>query len=315
MDTSKSHKKSLFRKPVKRSNTVNDTPRLSSTFTTTPTDRSSTRYSSADPLPQSREPSPSALNRSIIPESLKELPSWYHTEGEWAAASAHQFRARYPIHNPVGPPFYKNVHLAPPTRPSSVFSPSFPPMNPEPAPPPSPPHTPPQGSPLPTPSSSQTRIMDPSGKARIRKLSNAAHDNVDLLDGSDPYGTNWHHESPYDWGLSGDRAILSSDGSDVRSFQIFTSCPNELSGCLRRDSRRVLARLQVHITKLPLLHLCLNLPLRYISTHPIRTCRPSHASSPSVGNPSRVSLVFLPQRHIPIPPPSHPPPSQRPPRP
>jgi hypothetical protein len=210
--TLKSSKKSLFsRKPVKRSSTDSPSP--------TP-DQFSTQNTPTDPplspIPVSREPSdvPSLnRNRSIIPESLKELPSWYRTEGEWAAASALQFRARYPIHNQVGPHFYKNVHLLPPNRPSSVFSPSFPPMSAEPASVPLVPssHSP-SGSPLPTPSSSQTRIIDPSGKVRTRKLSNTAHDTVDLLDGSDPYGTNWHHESPYDGlGLGNDR----TDPADV----------------------------------------------------------------------------------------------------
>ena len=224
MDSShlKNSKKSLFsRKPVKRSST--DPPSL---LSSSPPDQSSSTQNTPtepalSPNPVSREPSsdspPSHRNRSIIPESLKELPSWYHTEGEWAAASALQFRARYPIHNQVGPHFYKNVHLLPPTRPSSVFSPSFPPMSTEPtsAPVVASSHSP-SGSPLPTPSSSQTRIVDPSGKVRTRKLSNTAHDNVDLLDGSDPYGTNWHHESPYDGlGLGNDRNAVSPDPVDV----------------------------------------------------------------------------------------------------
>jgi hypothetical protein len=176
------------------------------------------------PIPVSPEPSagipPLALsrNRSIILESLKELPSWHHIEGEWAAASALQYRAKYPIHNPVGPHFYKNVHLSPPNRPNSVFSPSPPPMSTEPASAPIVPssHSP-SSSPIPTPSS-KTRIVDPSGKVRTRKLSNTAHDNLDLLDGSDPYGTNWHHESPYDGlGLGNDRTAASPDGADVRA--------------------------------------------------------------------------------------------------
>ncbi|KAI0257039.1 hypothetical protein BJV78DRAFT_1277636 [Lactifluus subvellereus] len=219
----KIHKKSFFsRKPVKRSS--RDTPPHTPLFTP-PLEPSSIDDSPpAEPLrspsPISREPSLDTLssnpNRSIIPEPLKELPSWYHTEGEWATTSTHQFRARYPIHNPVGPQFYRNVHLSPPIRPASVFSPSFPAMYTEPASAPSPPHTPPSGSPLPTPNSSQTRIPDPSGKVRTRKLSNTAHDTVDLLDGSDPYGTNWHHESPYDVGLTGDRNVASSDAPDAR---------------------------------------------------------------------------------------------------
>ncbi|KAI9060546.1 hypothetical protein FKP32DRAFT_1577620 [Trametes sanguinea] len=142
---------------------------------------------------------------SIIPDPLNELPSWYHREVESATASAAQFRARYPIHNPVGPRWYRNHHLLPPTkdgRPPSVFSPSFPPMAsaPERAQDPSRmagPSRTPSGSPLPTPTSSQIRIQEPP-KPRSRKVSQTAHDNVDMMDGTDPWGTNWHHQSPYD---------------------------------------------------------------------------------------------------------------------
>ncbi|TFY72416.1 hypothetical protein EVG20_g594 [Dentipellis fragilis] len=105
--------------------------------------------------------------RSIIPDPLNELPAWFNKEGEWAASPVHLFRSRYPIHNPVGPRYYRNIHLLPHVlgkRPSSVFSPSFPPMAAEgasddPAWKPSPSRSP-SGSPLPTPSSSQTRIPD-----------------------------------------------------------------------------------------------------------------------------------------------------------
>ncbi|KAJ2966916.1 hypothetical protein NUW54_g13667 [Trametes sanguinea] len=55
----------------------------------------------------------------------------------------------------------------------------------------------PSGSPLPTPTSSQIRIQEPP-KPRSRKVSQTAHDNVDMMDGTDPWGTNWHHQSPYD---------------------------------------------------------------------------------------------------------------------
>ncbi|OSC99444.1 hypothetical protein PYCCODRAFT_1372969 [Trametes coccinea BRFM310] len=142
---------------------------------------------------------------SIIPDPLNELPSWYHREVEAATASAAQFRARYPIHNPVGPRWYRNHHLLPPTkdgRPPSVFSPSFPPMAsaPERAQDPARmagPSRTPSGSPLPTPTSSQIRIQEPP-KPRSRKVSQTAHDNVDMMDGTDPWGTNWHHQSPYD---------------------------------------------------------------------------------------------------------------------
>ena len=142
---------------------------------------------------------------SIIPDPLNELPSWYHREVEFATASAAQFRARYPIHNPVGPRWYRNHHLQPPNkdgRPPSVFSPSFPPMAsaPERAQDPSRmagPSRTPSGSPLPTPTSSQIRIQEPP-KPRPRKVSQATHDSVDIVDGTDPWGTNWHHSSPYD---------------------------------------------------------------------------------------------------------------------
>ena len=224
-------KKSLFsRKPVRRS-TTDAGPPSSLPNSITP-DYPPIQDSPTEPLQSpgtvSREPSSDPLSpnptRSIIPESLKELPSWYQAESELAAATTRQFRGRYPIHNPVGPRFYRNVHLLPPSRPASVFSPSFPPMSAEPTMPASPTRTP-SGTPLPTPSSSQTRIPDPSGKVRTRKLSNTAPDNVDLLDASDPYGTNWHHESPYDGlGLNGDRTLVSPDGPDVRDFNSFLIC-------------------------------------------------------------------------------------------
>ena len=225
-------KQSLFsRKPVRRSSTdtgLPSSPSISLTPDYPPT-RDHPTESLQSPGTVSREPSLDTLsprsNRSIIPESLKELPSWYQTESELAAATTRQFRGRYPIHNPVGPRFYKNVHLLPPNRPASIFSPSFPPMSTEPTSPASPSRTP-SGTPLPTPSSSQTRIPDPSGKVRIRKLSNTTPDNVDLLDASDPYGTNWHHESPYDGlGLNGDRNQASPDGPDVRDFNSFIISP------------------------------------------------------------------------------------------
>ncbi|KAI0778428.1 hypothetical protein BD413DRAFT_609040 [Trametes elegans] len=136
---------------------------------------------------------------SLVPDPLNELPPWYHREVEVATASAAQFRAQYPLHNPVGPRWYRNHHLLPPMkerRPSSVFSPSFPPMSPasertqDPARMAGPSRTP-SGSPLPTPSSSQIRIQEPP-KPRSRKVSLTAHDNVDMMDGTDP----WDPQSP-----------------------------------------------------------------------------------------------------------------------
>jgi hypothetical protein len=148
---------------------------------------------------------------SIIPEPSPEGAAWETQELEWATLSLIQFRARHPIHNPVGPRWYKNHHILPPRakvdqRPPSIFSPSFPPMAAS-------LHTHSQdstrepnrtssGSLLPTPSSSQTRVNDPQAKVRSRKTSQTAHDEVDLMDGTDPWGQQWHHQSPYDVGLT-----------------------------------------------------------------------------------------------------------------
>ncbi|KZT05832.1 uncharacterized protein LAESUDRAFT_714546 [Laetiporus sulphureus 93-53] len=166
--------------------------------------------------------SPWALfTTSIIPEPLHELPSWFRTDLDaWSCSSVSSFRSRYPMHSPAGPRWYRNHHLYPPKEnpQPSQFSPSFPPMlsgtersqesirlpgaN-----------RPPSTSPSPTPNSSQLRIMDPNGKVRTRKLSQT--DNVDMLDVTDPWGQNWHHESPYDVGL-GDRNVVSDSESDPR---------------------------------------------------------------------------------------------------
>lgn len=163
---------------------------------------------------------PMPMSRSIVPDALKELPAWYRD-------SAH-YSVRYNMHNPVGPRWYKNHHLLPPsgsrpgTRPPSVFSPSFPPMA----------ATGSQerleermptlnrsasNSPLPTPNSSQTRMEDAPITPRSRKTSQTAHDTVDLLDGSDPWGTAWHHESPYDIGIGLSSSLVSLE--EVRHFK------------------------------------------------------------------------------------------------
>jgi hypothetical protein len=167
-----------------------------------------------------------ALNspRSIIPDTAKDLPAWYNKETPLPA-----FKLKYNLHNPVGPRWYKNHHLIPPshikpaTRPPSVFSPSFPPMasstlqdrSEDSTRMPGPSRTP-SNSPLPTPNSSQTRVEDSGTKPRSRKTSQTAHDNVDLLDVTDPWGTNWHHHSPYDIGLS--NGPISVEVQDVSTF-------------------------------------------------------------------------------------------------
>ncbi|KAK1228683.1 hypothetical protein PQX77_008336 [Marasmius sp. AFHP31] len=160
-----------------------------------------------------RTDSVSALpaGRSIIPEPIRALPEWYSKDHNSAAA----FRMRYPIYNPIGPRHYRNYHLIPPSelkrtaRPPTFFSPSFPPMTTsahdrsEESAHFSPHSRTPSGSPSPvaSPSSSQTRVADGLGKPRSRKTSQTAHDGVDLLDVSDPWGQNWHHQSPYDVGI------------------------------------------------------------------------------------------------------------------
>ncbi|KAH9937225.1 uncharacterized protein B0H18DRAFT_950154 [Fomitopsis serialis] len=138
---------------------------------------------------------------SLIPDALAELPPWFKTDTEaWNVASLISFRSRYPMHNPAGPRWYQNVHLLAPTEnQTSQFSASFPPI----------PTAAersqestrlrtPSASPLPTPNSSQLRIVDPTGRVRTRKISQT--DNVDMLDGTDPWGQQWHHDSPYDIG-------------------------------------------------------------------------------------------------------------------
>ncbi|KAF8078818.1 hypothetical protein FPV67DRAFT_1663499 [Lyophyllum atratum] len=165
--------------------------------------------------------------RSIIPDS-KDLPAWYNKDA-WASVPIPSYKLRYLIHNPVGPRWYKNHHLVPPSettpaaRPPSFFSPSFPPIasssisqdrSEDATRLPGPSRTPSNSS-LPTPNSSQTRVVD---KARSRKTSQTAHDNVDLLDVTDPWGTNWHHHSPYDIGLgNGPISIDVQDALHTRS--------------------------------------------------------------------------------------------------
>ena len=178
---------------------------------------------------QEQPPKPLFPVKSIVPDPLAELPSWYSNDAnQWTVASAAQFRKKYPLHNPVGPRYYKNHHLAPSLdkRPPSVFSPSFPPMAastdrlPDTAQAPSPNRSP-ASSPLPTPTSSQVRIHDV--RVRTRKVSLTAHDNVDMLDHTDPWGTNWHHQSPYDVGKNKDRSPDSPEVGIICSSYLVLS--------------------------------------------------------------------------------------------
>lgn len=141
----------------------------------------------------------------------------------WTAVPLPTFKVKYHLHNPLGPRWYRNHHLIPPSqmrpslRPPTFFSSSFPPISSSSMPE----HSElaaeasgaPSQSPLPTPNSSQTRVVDGS-KPRSRKTSQTTPDNVDLLDVTDPYGTNWHHQSPYD--VFSQTATSSLDTQDVR---------------------------------------------------------------------------------------------------
>lgn len=162
-----------------------------------------------------------ASSRSVIVDT-REKPAAWKEGGAWAAVPLPTFKVNYPLHNPMGPRWYKNHHLIPPSqkrpsmRPPTFFSPSFPPMHTSSSPDhvmddSSGPSKTPADSPLPTPTSSQTRVAD-GGKARSRKTSQTTPDNVDLLDLTDPWGQNWHHQSPYDWGQT---IANSSDAYEV----------------------------------------------------------------------------------------------------
>lgn len=175
--------------------------------------------------------------RSIIPDSRDLPPS--HNRDIWSSVPNPSRRIRYLIHNPVGPRWYKNHHLIPPSetkpaaRPPSFFSTSFPPITAstsqdrleDPSRIAGPSRTP-SNSPLPTPNSSQTRVED---RTRSRKLSETAHDVVDLLDVTDPWGTNWHHHSPYDIGLV--NGAISVEVQEV-SYSVALRGPTFM-GCYR----------------------------------------------------------------------------------
>ncbi|KAJ7897108.1 hypothetical protein B0H14DRAFT_2676923 [Mycena olivaceomarginata] len=173
-----------------------------------PSPRSASDHESADAVP----PMPIVLSRSIVPDRLPELPAWYRENSN---------SVRYPMHNPVGPRWYKNHHLvAPastrPSRPPSVFSPSFPPIASSGESIPTLSRSA-SNSPLPTPNSSQTQMEN--AQPRSRKTSQTARDNVDLLDVSDPWGAAWHHESPYDVGLSSSPASFEENAHTAPNHQ------------------------------------------------------------------------------------------------
>ncbi|KAJ7926023.1 hypothetical protein B0H13DRAFT_1974297, partial [Mycena leptocephala] len=100
---------------------------------------------------------------------MPELPAWYRENSNHSG--------RYPMHNPVGPRWYQNHHLVPPSNARSLTRPPsestrMPNLSRSAS-----------NSPLPTPSSSSSQM---DHVPRSRKTSQTAHDNVDLLDVSDP---------------------------------------------------------------------------------------------------------------------------------
>ncbi|KZT41387.1 hypothetical protein SISSUDRAFT_306140 [Sistotremastrum suecicum HHB10207 ss-3] len=109
-------------------------------------------------------------------------PAWHRKQGDWNSTPPAYYRSYYTIDNPVGPRWYLNHHLLRADARSQL--------------------RPPLSHHHPAHPSTQNSLPDPSQphEPRKRKIS-ATNPNVHLLDGSDPWGTNWHHDSPYDIGL------------------------------------------------------------------------------------------------------------------
>ena len=124
------------------------------------------------------------------PSSLVSTPSFTRKQGEWNSAAPAYYESFYELHNPTGPRFYFNHHLAKKgvTR-LPLMSPGF--------------HT------TSTTGSEKSNLSSPPIKTpdvstlnltqRTRKISTS--DNVDLLDITDPWGQNFHHDSRYDVGI------------------------------------------------------------------------------------------------------------------
>ncbi|XP_006454026.1 hypothetical protein AGABI2DRAFT_113788 [Agaricus bisporus var. bisporus H97] len=85
----------------------------------------------SDALP----PAPKDEHRTSFPPTVSILPDSMNVAVDgWDAVPLPAHHRFFPLHNPVGPRVYYNVHLIPPSqirpgaRPPSVFSPSFPAM-------------------------------------------------------------------------------------------------------------------------------------------------------------------------------------------
>lgn len=176
---------------------------------------------------------------SVVPDPL---PTYTEQLLQQIPGVLPPIRTNYTVNNPRGPKTYLNHHLIEPhTRMpiSSTFSPSFPPMRTTVnggaivmdslrIPGPSRSRT---NSPIATPNASQTRLGEGLTQGapgtRSRKVSQTAHDNVDMLDASDPWGQNWHHHSPYDVGLT--NVPTQSPAQDVRSHLFLLMTPASIS--------------------------------------------------------------------------------------
>ncbi|KAH8835847.1 hypothetical protein DL96DRAFT_1575813 [Flagelloscypha sp. PMI_526] len=155
--------------------------------------------------------------RSLVPEVIRDAPTWYTRD----LAAPVSLNVRYNIHNPIGPRWYRNHHLLAPhearpdARPSSYFSPDFPPMASSSSVRLDEPRVSSRRPPsVQSPASSQVRVAE---KPRTRKTSQNTPDNVDFLDGSDPWGQNFHHTSPYDVSSPADAAPDPNVTSQTRS--------------------------------------------------------------------------------------------------
>ncbi len=193
----------------------------------TPTDI--TRDATGQTSPVERE-----VERSILPQqsindiNMSREKSNMNLKDIWASVPQPILRTFYKLHNPLGPRWYRNhhliplSHLKPSMRPPTFFSPSFPPIGASSSPDyhdegdetsRTPSHS--------TPDSSQTRVQD-GLKPRSRKTSQTTPDAIDLLDLSDPWGQNWHHQSPYEFGQT--TTFVSLDTYDV-------SCRHQVEHC------------------------------------------------------------------------------------
>jgi hypothetical protein len=139
----------------------------------------------------------SSPNEKPVPtpgEERDNLPFLKRKHGEWSRTAPFLYKTHYEIYNPVGPRWYMNHHLRrkgiaritppPPTAFATQSTPNE--LTPSPL-----------TTPTITPQASAISLPQ-----RRRKISlTSPQVNIDMLDGTDPWGQNYHHDSPYDVGL------------------------------------------------------------------------------------------------------------------